>query len=225
MLRCTPRRLHPPQLRVSHSTQNVEQHLQRLGAVHVEGCGAYEDHHMFSLEEITAAVRWASRHLTPARGPAPPNNGSLAGIASLVPRMRRCIRCGLLRRGQAERGPAVCCASVSRSDGQAGRPAGRSCSHHELGWGHPILHHPAPHDPPYPAPPSAPTPHPPPWSCRRAEDLQRSGQFRHVCLLMTEKDYARQTDLFDAVFRWAGGPAGGVRPYRSGPTPARQERA
>lgn len=37
-------------------------------------------------------------------------------------------------------------------------------------------------------------------SCRRAEDLQRSGQYQHVCLLMTEKDYARQTDLFDAVF-------------------------
>lgn len=37
--------------------QNVEQHLQRLGAVHVEGCGAYEDHHMFSLEEVTAAIR------------------------------------------------------------------------------------------------------------------------------------------------------------------------
>ena len=36
----------------------------------------------------------------------------------------------------------------------------------------------------------------------RAEDLQRSGHFPHVCLLMTEKDYARQTDLFDAVFRW-----------------------
>lgn len=71
--------------------ENVEQHLQRLGAVHVEGCGAYEDHHMFSLEEVTAAVR-------------------------------------------------------------------------------------------------------------RAEDLQRSGQFKHVCLIMTEKDYARQTDLFDAVF-------------------------
>jgi hypothetical protein len=36
------------------------------------------------------------------------------------------------------------------------------------------------------------------------EDLQRSGTFRHVCLLMTEKDYARQTDLFSAVFRWGG---------------------
>lgn len=39
--------------------------------------------------------------------------------------------------------------------------------------------------------------------CRRVEELQHSGQYRHVCLVMTEKDYARQTDLFDAVFRWA----------------------
>lgn len=39
--------------------------------------------------------------------------------------------------------------------------------------------------------------------CRsRVEDLQRSGKFKHVCLLMTEKDYARQIDLFAAVFRW-----------------------
>lgn len=37
--------------------------------------------------------------------------------------------------------------------------------------------------------------------CRRVEELQRSGQYRHVCLIMTEKDYARQTDLFAAVFR------------------------
>lgn len=71
--------------------ETVQRHLQRLGAAHVEGCGEYEDHHMFSLEELTAAIR-------------------------------------------------------------------------------------------------------------RAEDLQRSGDFRHVCLIMTEKDYARQTDLFDAVF-------------------------
>ncbi|PSC77006.1 dolichol-phosphate mannosyltransferase subunit 1 [Micractinium conductrix] len=71
--------------------ETVERHLQRMGAKHVEGCGEYEDHHMFTLEELAAAIR-------------------------------------------------------------------------------------------------------------RAEDLQRSGQYQHVCLLMTEKDYARQTDLFDAVF-------------------------
>lgn len=40
--------------------------------------------------------------------------------------------------------------------------------------------------------------------CRRVEELQHSGQYRHVCLIMTEKDYARQTDLFDAVFRCDG---------------------
>lgn len=44
----------PPRL---PSTQTVERHLQRLGAVHVEGCGDYEDHHMFSLEELQAAIR------------------------------------------------------------------------------------------------------------------------------------------------------------------------
>lgn len=51
---------------------------------------------------------------------------------------------------------------------------------------------------------------------RRVEDLQRSGTFRHVCLLMTEKDYARQTDLFSAVFRWAfqGGTGAVQRRYR-----------
>ncbi len=54
--------------------------------------------------------------------------------------------------------------------------------------------------------PPHPTPKPQPQfpTRRRAEDLQRSGQFKHVCLGMTEKDYARQTDLFDAVFRWVG---------------------
>ncbi|KAL4425261.1 hypothetical protein ABPG75_009277 [Micractinium tetrahymenae] len=71
--------------------ENVERHLQRLGAAHVEGCGEYEDHHMFGLEELIVAIG-------------------------------------------------------------------------------------------------------------RAEELQRSGKYKHVCLLMTEKDYARQTDLFDAVF-------------------------
>lgn len=44
-----------------------------------------------------------------------------------------------------------------------------------------------------------------PWCLRRrVEELQRSPQFKHACLVMTEKDYARQTDLFDAVFRWGG---------------------
>ncbi|KAI7843434.1 hypothetical protein COHA_002912 [Chlorella ohadii] len=71
--------------------ENVARQLQRLGAAHIEGCGTYDDHHMFSLEELHAAIG-------------------------------------------------------------------------------------------------------------RAEELQRSGQYRHVCLVMTEKDYARQTDLFDAVF-------------------------
>lgn len=32
--------------------QTVESHLRRLGAAHVEGCGDWEDHHMFSLEEV-----------------------------------------------------------------------------------------------------------------------------------------------------------------------------
>lgn len=36
--------------------QTVEAHLRRLGAVHIEGCGAYEDHHMFSLEDVQAAI-------------------------------------------------------------------------------------------------------------------------------------------------------------------------
>lgn len=36
--------------------QIVEQHIRRLGALHVEGCGANEDHHMFSLEEVEQAV-------------------------------------------------------------------------------------------------------------------------------------------------------------------------
>lgn len=40
---------------------------------------------------------------------------------------------------------------------------------------------------------------------RRAEELQGSGRYKHVCLVMTEKDYARQTDLFDAFFRRAAG--------------------
>jgi predicted KAP-like P-loop ATPase len=34
----------------------VEEHLRRLGALHVEGCGAHEDHHMFSIEEVEEAV-------------------------------------------------------------------------------------------------------------------------------------------------------------------------
>ncbi len=34
----------------------VEEHLRRLGALHVEGCGAHEDHHMFTLEEVEEAV-------------------------------------------------------------------------------------------------------------------------------------------------------------------------
>lgn len=37
--------------------QTVERHLQRMGAKHVEGCGEYEDHHMFTLEELAAAIR------------------------------------------------------------------------------------------------------------------------------------------------------------------------
>eukprot|EP00887_Chlorella_sp_A99_P003699 scaffold7.g3699.t1 len=69
----------------------VEAHLRALGAAHVEGCGAFDDHHMFTLEDVRAAIS-------------------------------------------------------------------------------------------------------------RVEELQRSGAFRHVCLLMTEKDYARQHGLFDAVF-------------------------
>ena len=36
--------------------QTVELHLQRLGAAHIEACGDYEDHHMFSLEEVSAAI-------------------------------------------------------------------------------------------------------------------------------------------------------------------------
>ncbi|EFN57145.1 hypothetical protein CHLNCDRAFT_57362 [Chlorella variabilis] len=40
--------------------ETVERHLQRLGAAHVEGCGDYEDHHMFSLEELTAAISQVS---------------------------------------------------------------------------------------------------------------------------------------------------------------------
>ena len=64
----------------------------------------------------------------------------------------------------------------------------------------------SPHPSSTPCTPS-PTIHPPDSleelgeAIARAEDLQRSGHFPHVCLLMTEKDYARQTDLFDAVFR------------------------
>lgn len=38
------------------SPATVEQHLKQLGALHVEGCGAHEDHHMFSLEEVEEAV-------------------------------------------------------------------------------------------------------------------------------------------------------------------------
>ena len=34
----------------------VEAHLRRMGAQHVEGCGAYEDHHMFTLEELQRAT-------------------------------------------------------------------------------------------------------------------------------------------------------------------------
>jgi len=34
----------------------VEEHLRGLGALHVEGCGAHEDHHMFSIEEVEEAV-------------------------------------------------------------------------------------------------------------------------------------------------------------------------
>lgn len=30
--------------------------MRRLGARHIEGCGAHEDHHIFSLEEIEEAV-------------------------------------------------------------------------------------------------------------------------------------------------------------------------
>lgn len=36
--------------------QNVARQLQRLGAAHIEGCGTYDDHHMFSLEELHAAI-------------------------------------------------------------------------------------------------------------------------------------------------------------------------
>lgn len=36
--------------------QNVARQLQRLGAAHIEGCGTYDDHHMFSLEELQAAI-------------------------------------------------------------------------------------------------------------------------------------------------------------------------
>ena len=35
----------------------VEDHLRRLGAAHVEGCGAFDDHHMFTFEEVQAAIR------------------------------------------------------------------------------------------------------------------------------------------------------------------------
>ena len=41
---------------LSPHPQIVEQHLLRLGALHVEGCGKNEDHHMFSLEEVEEAV-------------------------------------------------------------------------------------------------------------------------------------------------------------------------
>ena len=30
--------------------------------------------------------------------------------------------------------------------------------------------------------------------------LQAGGKYRHACIVMTEKDYARQFDLYDAVF-------------------------
>lgn len=68
-----PPRSSPPRLRTrapplllpsrvcSLPCQTVERHLQRQGAAHVEGCGAYEDHHMFSLEEIEAAIRCGRR--------------------------------------------------------------------------------------------------------------------------------------------------------------------
>ena len=38
------------------SPATVEMHLRQLGALHVEGCGAHEDHHMFSVEEVEEAV-------------------------------------------------------------------------------------------------------------------------------------------------------------------------
>ena len=38
------------------SPATVEEHLKRLGARLVEGCGAHEDHHEFSLEEAEEAV-------------------------------------------------------------------------------------------------------------------------------------------------------------------------
>ncbi|GAB4818227.1 hypothetical protein N2152v2_005273 [Parachlorella kessleri] len=71
--------------------KTVENHLRRLGASHIEGCGANEDHHMFSLEEVQDAIQ-------------------------------------------------------------------------------------------------------------RVKELQAGGKYRHACIVMTEKDYARQFDLYDAVF-------------------------
>ena len=41
---------------IAQLRQNVARQLQRLGAAHIEGCGTYDDHHMFSLEELQAAI-------------------------------------------------------------------------------------------------------------------------------------------------------------------------
>jgi len=35
----------------------VEAHAKKLGAIHVEGCGSNEDHHIFNIDEVDDAVR------------------------------------------------------------------------------------------------------------------------------------------------------------------------
>ena len=37
------------------SPKTIEAHLKKLGALHVEGCGEHEDHHMFGTDDVHAA--------------------------------------------------------------------------------------------------------------------------------------------------------------------------
>ncbi len=41
------------------SPKTVEAHLKKLGAYHVEGCGAHEDHHLFNTDEVHDAMQRA----------------------------------------------------------------------------------------------------------------------------------------------------------------------
>ena len=41
------------------SPKTVEAHLKKLGALHVEGCGAHEDHHVFDTDEVNDAMQRA----------------------------------------------------------------------------------------------------------------------------------------------------------------------